>query len=388
MSNKLSWTITTVALTAVAAMYWWQDDQLEQGQHVFRPVQPIHNQIPMPTDRERVVASETEKLKPGQLLDISEYPVGQITIQKLTDKSYWILHNFHGMHMYVGKNEVLLVDSGEGLDAEALLDRIAKITPNPVTTFVYTHPHVDHVGGVVALKAEIEKRGGQLRIVGSERIVQAMDNYQQALPRPTEVVKGKAGYFDFDGENIKLATPVDVAHSTADSYVLFPDRTIMFVDFVHADRLPIHDISGAQNMNGYVTFLRHVAGEQWDFANFAHINIGSRQDLELTMQYIEDLYDAWFEVMPENWNIPAFARAKLQNDFIGIWLRNVFDRVAYEMAVKLEPKYGHMPQFELAIDHALKIMWDAYLHYDFVNRPDVRPKFTPIQIRQASHTPR
>ena len=45
---------------------------------------------------------------------------------------------------------------------------------------------------------------------------------------------------------------------------------------------------------------------------------------------------------------------------------------------RLEPKWGHYPQFELALDHALKVQWDGFLHYDFFDRPDIRPRFMPI----------
>jgi len=30
------------------------------------------------------------------------------------------------------------------------------------------------------------------------------------------------------------------------------------------------------------------------------------------------------------------------------------------------------------LDHALKVQWDGFLHYDFFDHPEIRPKFTPI----------
>lgn len=85
------------------------------------------------------------------MLEISEYPIGEINIQKLTDNSYWILHNLHAMTLYVGETGALLVDSAESLFVDRLLERIAKITPNPITTLVYTHPHLDHIKGATGL---------------------------------------------------------------------------------------------------------------------------------------------------------------------------------------------------------------------------------------------
>jgi glyoxylase-like metal-dependent hydrolase (beta-lactamase superfamily II) len=379
MSNKLSWSITTLAVIAMAVMVWMRDEAPAQGEHVFRPVSPITSVNKPLAGRDRIEISHKQSLAPGQMVDISEYPIGEINIQKLTDNTYWILHNVHAMTMYVGENEVLLVDSPEDLFVGRLLDRIAEITPNPVTTLVYTHPHLDHIKGATALQKALAERGQRLRIIGSERLVAAMDRYKQTIPRPTEVLKTPVAYFEFDGQRFKLGTPVDVAHSTADSYVLFPDRVITFIDFIYPNRLPLHDYSGVQNMTGYTIFLRHVAGEEWEYANTGHVNISAREDLARTLEYTKDLYDAWFEVIPENWGVPEYIRGKMKGDYVAVWLRNMFDRVAYGVAKKLEPKWGHYPQFELAIDHAMKVQWDGFLHYDFFDHPEIRPDFTPIE---------
>lgn len=378
MSGKLSWSITVIAVLAMAVMYWNQDQRLPQREHRFRAVSPITSKTQDVAGRERVNISEIRALKPDQLLNIAEYPVGEINIQKLTVNSYWILHNLHAMTLYVGDTEVLLVDAPEDLFVDRLLARIADITPNPVTTFVYTHPHLDHIKGAATLVKALRDQGQELRIIGSDRLVQAMDRYQQQLPRPTEIIPAPGGYFEFDGLLFKLATPVDVAHSTADSYVLFPDRVITFIDFVYADRLPLHDYSGVQNMTGYITFLRHIAGESWDFGNTGHSNVSAPQDVARFLEYTSDLYDAWIETIPYNWGVPEYVRGKLKNDYIAVWLRNVFDRVAYKMAARLEPRWGHYPHFELALDHALKVQWDGFLHYDFHGHPEIRPLFTPI----------
>jgi glyoxylase-like metal-dependent hydrolase (beta-lactamase superfamily II) len=378
MSNKLSWSITTLAVIAMAVMYWMQDQGPEQGDHIFRPVAPLSDATKPVPGRDIVPVSETLALNPEQMVEIAEFPIGEINIQKLTENSYWILHNVHAMSIYIGEDEVLLVDAAESLFAGRLLDRIAKLTDKPVTTLVYTHPHLDHIGGAQNLVDALAKQGRELRIIASDQFVVASKRYKQNIPQPTEVVSTPVGYFEFDGKRFKLGTPVDVAHSNADSYVLFPDGVITFIDFIYPNRMPLHDYSGVQNMTGYITFLRHVAGEEWQYANTGHLNISARKDVDFALQYTKDLYDAWFEVIPENWGVPAYIRGKIKGDNIAVWLRNIFDRVAYDMAKQMEPKYGHYPQFELAIDHALKVQWDGFLHYDFFNHPEIRPDFTPI----------
>jgi hypothetical protein len=189
--------------------------------------------------------------------------------------------------------------------------------------------------------------------------------------------------FSFDDKDFKLVTPVEWGHSGADSYILFPDKVITFIDFAQAGRLPILDVSGVQNMSGYINFLRHVMGEDWDYANVGHQNVGSRLDGARTLEYFKDLYEAWFELGIPLLGLPELARrAEAQEEHVGVFLRNFFDQVAIEVVLKVQNKWGDQPQFELARDHALKVLWDGYLHYDLVNHPEIRPDFTPIQPPQ------
>jgi hypothetical protein len=133
-------------------------------------------------------------------------------------------------------------------------------------------------------------------------------------------------------------------------------------------------------MRGYINFLRHVMGEDWDYANVGHQNVGSKLDGARTLEYFEDLYEAWFELGIPLLGLPELARrAEAQEEHIGVFLRNFFDQLAVEVVLKVQNKWGDQPQFELARDHALKVIWDGYLHYDLVNHPEIRPDFTPIE---------
>ncbi len=352
----------------------------QDSTRIFQTVNPLTTATERRTNQERVPISTTQALKPGQLIDISLYAFGEIKIQKLTPHSYWIQNNGHSMTLYVGEKECLLVDAPDGLFVDRLLERIEAITPNPVTTLVYTHPHLDHIGGATDLHHGLEDRGIVPRVIASDRFVRESRKYQLPVPQPTEVLPAPRASFSFDGKDFKLVTPVEWGHSGADSYILFPDKVITFVDFVQAGRLPILDVSGVQNLLGYINFLRHVMGEDWDYANVGHQNVGSKLDGARTLEYFEDLYEAWFELGIPLLGLPELLhRAEAQDEHVGVLLRNFFDQVAVEVVIKVQAKWGDQPQFELARDHALKVMWDGYLHYDLMNHPEIRPDFTPIQ---------
>jgi hypothetical protein len=68
MSNKLSWSITCLALVAMGVMYWSQDKGYNEGDHVFRPVQPMTSHNQELQDRERVELSETTALRRDQMV--------------------------------------------------------------------------------------------------------------------------------------------------------------------------------------------------------------------------------------------------------------------------------------------------------------------------------
>ncbi len=352
----------------------------QDSTRVFQTVEPLTSVNKRWTNEEKVPISTTRALKPGQLIDIPLYPVGEINIQKLTSNSYWIQNSSHVMTLYVGEKECLLVDSPAGLLVDRLLERIEKITPNPVTTLVYTHPHLDHIGGAADLHHGLEVRGIVPRVIASDRFVRESRRYQQPVPQPTEVLPTPRASFSFDDKDFKLVTPVEWGHTGADSYILFPDKVITFVDFVQPGVLPLTDVSGFQNMRGYINFLRHVMGEDWDYANVGHQNVGSKQDVARDLEYFEDLYNAWFELgIPLGGGLPGRLRAKAQDEHVGVLLRNFFDQVAIEVVLKVQNKWGDQPHFELARDHALKVLWDGYLNYDHMNHPEIRPDFTPIE---------
>ena len=84
----------------------------------------------------------------------------------------------------------------------------------------------------------------------------------------------------FESFEFILATPIVAAHSAADSYVLTPDGVIMYVDFNYPGRVTLVYISSSYDITGWIDFLRHALGEDWQFANLGHANIGYKRDIE------------------------------------------------------------------------------------------------------------
>lgn len=94
-----------------------------------------------------------------------------------------------GVALIESFSHVLVVDTGDGVVAfdssgahsgEAVVASLRTWTDDPVHTIVYTHGHVDHVGGSRSFAADAADHGQRApRVVGHERIISRFDRYEQ-----------------------------------------------------------------------------------------------------------------------------------------------------------------------------------------------------------------
>ena len=68
-------------------------------------------------------------------------------------------HGFCNVGFVWGRGEVLVVDTSNARLAPRAVAGLREQTPDPVAHVVYTHGHVDHVGGAPSFLADAEQRG-------------------------------------------------------------------------------------------------------------------------------------------------------------------------------------------------------------------------------------
>src|ERR1700752_250388 len=79
-----------------------------------------------------------------------------LMVHQLKPTVYWIEGGGGNSGVIVGDKGVIVVDAKTSPAAgKELLDDIAKITPNPVTTVILTHSDGDHVNGLASFPAGI-----------------------------------------------------------------------------------------------------------------------------------------------------------------------------------------------------------------------------------------
>jgi glyoxylase-like metal-dependent hydrolase (beta-lactamase superfamily II) len=88
-------------------------------------------------------------------------------VTKVQGDVYLITGAGGNVAMQVGKDGVLLVDSGEGTSSGALLDAVRSVSSAPIQYVINTGPQPEHVGGNIAMRrAGVTFTGGNAVAVG------------------------------------------------------------------------------------------------------------------------------------------------------------------------------------------------------------------------------
>lgn len=333
-------------------------------------------------DEQYVEPSVTRKLKPGQRVAVPDFgQPGKWYVQKLTDRSYFMICNAFASTVFVGDDGVLIIDASNTVVPNDMFAAIRQFTELPIKALVYSHMHTDHVGGSFRIQKALKEQGRELRIIASASAAREIKAHQNNAAPPNEVIPDGRSTFMFEKFEFVMGTPIAAAHSAADSYILTPDGVIMYVDFNYPGRVPLGYISSSYNITGWIDFLRHVLGEEWQFANLGHANVGYKRDIEKTFDYLGDLYDAYASEIYPSWKTGSAIGSAVGKHgtglTAGVFWGNYVDASAEKMAKKVYPKWKHVAQSEMIRTHAYKVFEDAFLNYN----PEVgvvKPLFSPI----------
>lgn len=296
-------------------------------------------------------------LKAGHRVAVPDFgEPGKWYIQRLTERTYWLICNAFASTAFVGDDGVLLVDASSSVVPADMLAAIRQITPLPVKALVYSHMHTDHNGGAIRLQQALRKQGIELRIIASASAAREIALHQENVATPTDIIPDGRSTFRFEDFEFVLGTPVVSAHSAADSYVLTPDGVITYVDFNYPGRIPLAYVSSSYNMTGWIDFLRHALGEDWTYANLGHANVGYKRDIVQTFAYLEDLYDVFASDIAPTWATGAAIGAGVQQHgpglTAGVFWGNYVEQSAEVMARKVHPRWKHLAHSEVIRSHA------------------------------------
>jgi cyclase len=174
----------------------------------------------------------------------------------------------------VGADGVVVVDAGSASSADAVVEAIKKVTPQPIRYVINTSADADHVGGHEALAkagktlftqggigVNADFLGGAASILSVEQVLTRMSAPALHYPIgawPTETFNQPRKYMYLNGEGIEVFHQ-PAAHTDGDAIVFFRRSDVIVAgDLFDTTRFPVIDLAKGGSIQGEIAGLQKL----------------------------------------------------------------------------------------------------------------------------------
>lgn len=186
----------------------------------------------------------------------------EIKAEKITDNIYTLFGSGGNIGVFVGKEQVLMIDDQFAPLSEKIIAAIQEISDKPIHYLVNTHWHGDHTGG----NENLAKHGAT--IVAHANVHKRMSEEQKrpfgrTTPAAPEIARPKITFsdeltFQMDDEQIMLIH-VDNAHTDGDTWVYFVQSNVLHMgDTYFNGRFPYIDLGSGGSVTGVLAALNQA----------------------------------------------------------------------------------------------------------------------------------
>ena len=258
-------------------------------------------------------------------------PAKGYRIQELGKGLYMITDNVYQSMFMVYETGVVVVDAPPSY-ADSIRNAIAEVTDQPITHVIYSHSHIDHIGGTTRL-------GGQPIIIAQEEtktlLVRAKDSN-----RPIPTITFRDSYtLNVGSQTLELSYHGN-AHELGNIFISAPaQKTLMVVDIIFPGWMPWRQFALAQDIPGYFAQVEEIERMKWDTLVSGHVTrTGTHADVKLQLEFMNDLRDA--VRMALKTTVPS--EGLDPGDRANPWAAsgNYVDRVVIQCVNKLTPKWS------------------------------------------------
>ena len=190
----------------------------------------------------------------------------KLTMAPVQGSVYVLMGDGGNITVQVGKDGVMLVDTGFAPLAPKAMAEIRKLSDGPIRWIVNTHVHADHTDGNAAM-AKLGMTGesiGPPRIVAQSNVLNRMTSPQAGQPKIPEAEWPNDEYFlptkdfFFNGEAV-VVYHVPAAHTDGDSLVFFRRSDVLSTgDVFTPGSYPIIDLSRGGSVKGEIAALNQI----------------------------------------------------------------------------------------------------------------------------------
>jgi glyoxylase-like metal-dependent hydrolase (beta-lactamase superfamily II) len=259
---------------------------------------PSYAQL-LPQVRKKALAVDPEKgflvklLKPG--------------IYMITDGGY------ESVFVTTGRG-VVLFDAPPSF-ARHISEAVAETTKEPIVELVYTHVHVDHIGGASLILAAVP----MLKIVAEDGVAEFLrELHDPHRPVPTETFR--------DHEILSLGTmtaDLRVGHwhsPEGDLLIDFPaQKVVIAIDALSSGAVPFMGFDLTMNMHDYLKIFDQLMAMDFDVMVPGHHSVpADHEDVRIARDYVNDVYHTMQRILAQDHSAlrrAAVAKYGAENSF-------------------------------------------------------------------------
>ena len=202
--------------------------------------------------------------------------------------TYFVTDGQYQSIFLVSTEGVILVDCPPTIGYK-LKSAIQSVTAKPVTHFVYSHSHTDHVGGAYIFNDTVKEYVAQAETFN---YIKNTPTANPVRPLPNQVfdtekrlcVGNQTLELSYKGSN----------HQPGNIFIYAPDaKVLMLVDVVFPGWVPFAELALSDDIPGWIKAHDQILAYDFDAYIGGHINrYGNRQDVENQKEWVSDLFAA------------------------------------------------------------------------------------------------
>jgi glyoxylase-like metal-dependent hydrolase (beta-lactamase superfamily II) len=295
----------------------------DTSQHIANSRQPKIAPIGVPI-QEHLQIPEHAK---GPAID----PTKGYRLQDLGAGLYMISDNIYQSIFMVYETGVVVADAPPSY-ASKILAGIREITDQPITHLIYSHAHIDHIGGATAL-------GAVPNIIAhaeTKRLLERAKDPNRPVPTMTFHDRHTLSV----GSRVLELSYHGVAHEPGNIFIYAPaQKTLMVIDVVFPGWMPWRRFALAQDVSGYFAQVEEIGKLPFDTLVSGHVaRTGTRADVELQLQFMNDLKAAAGKALADTKPGEGLAQVALSNPWAVF--DDYIDRVAAQCVSSLTAKWA------------------------------------------------
>jgi glyoxylase-like metal-dependent hydrolase (beta-lactamase superfamily II) len=212
-------------------------------------------------------------------------PAKGYRLQSFGGGLYMITDNVYQSMFLVYGDGVVVIDAPPSY-ATRIPAAIAEVTTKPITHIIYSHAHIDHIGGAKSL-------GGSPAIIAhaeTKRLVARAADPNRPVPT---VTFSDRHTLRVDDQMLEL-TYHGVGHEPGNIFVYAPaQRVLMVVDVIFPGWMPWRRFALAKDVPGHFAQVEEIRRMEWDTLVAGHVaRTGTHDDVDLQAEFNEDIKQA------------------------------------------------------------------------------------------------